>query len=74
MRREGIDTKSAGIDTEMVPFEIAQSILANAISALASEQISLSDALGRVAAENIVAEEDLALCPISNGRLRAPSF
>jgi hypothetical protein len=54
-----MNTKSTGIDTEMVPFEGAQSILANAIRALATEQISLSDALGRIAAETIVAEEDL---------------
>lgn len=48
---------TAGID--IVLLDAAQGIVANAISPLSTERLSLSDALGRVAAEEVVAEEDL---------------
>ena len=50
---------STCVDTELMPFDLARSILANAVESLSTECARLSDALGRVAAENIVAKEDL---------------
>jgi molybdopterin molybdotransferase len=47
------------VDTELMPFDLARSILADAGETLSAEPTRLSDALGRVAAENIVAKEDL---------------
>jgi molybdopterin molybdotransferase len=47
------------VDTELMPFDLARSILADAVESLSTECIRLSDALGRVAAESIVAKEDL---------------
>jgi molybdopterin molybdotransferase len=47
------------VDTELMPFDLARSILADACETLSTESTPLSDALGRVAAENIVAKEDL---------------
>ena len=47
------------VDTELMPFDLARSILADAGETLNAESTPLSDALGRVAAENIVAKEDL---------------
>jgi len=50
---------STCVDKELMPFDLARSILANAVESLSTECARLSDALGRVAAENIVAKEDL---------------
>ncbi len=47
------------VDTEPMPFDLARGILADAGETLSAESTPLSDALGRVAAENIVAKEDL---------------
>lgn len=51
------NSATAGID--MVSLDAAQGIVANAITALGAERVPLSDALGRVAAEDVAAEEDL---------------
>ncbi len=56
-----MSTKTACVDTELAIFDLAKSILAKAVEHLASESISLLDASGRIAAEDIVAEEDLVL-------------
>jgi molybdopterin molybdotransferase len=53
------------VDTELMPFDLARSILADAVESLNTEGIRLSDALGRVAAESIVAKEDLVPYPRS---------
>lgn len=53
------------VDTELMPFDLARSILADAVETLSPESIRLSDALGRVAAETIVAKEDLVPYPRS---------
>ena len=53
------------VDTELMPFDLARSILADAVESLSAERIRLSDALGRVAAESIVAKEDLVPYPRS---------
>jgi molybdopterin molybdotransferase len=50
---------TACVDAELVPFELARNVLAAASKVMGSESIPLSDALGRVAAEDIVPEEDL---------------
>lgn len=41
-----MNTKTASVDTEIVPFDTARSIVANAIGVLGCEWIPLSDALG----------------------------
>jgi molybdopterin molybdotransferase len=51
--------KTACVDTELAPFDLARSVPVSAAHVLNSESIPLSDAVGRVAAENIVAKEDL---------------
>lgn len=58
---------STCIDTELMPFDQAKSILANAAEALSSEYVPLSDALGRVAAESIVAKEAFHMLRTSLG-------
>jgi molybdopterin molybdotransferase len=47
------------VDLEFAPFELATSVVANAVRRVNSELLSLSTAVGRVAAEDIVAEQDL---------------
>lgn len=47
------------VDMEFAPFELATSVVASAVTRVSSELLSLSTAVGRVAAEDIVAEEDL---------------
>ena len=47
------------VDTDLALFDLAKSIVASAVVPLDSEPTPLSMALGRVAAEDIVAEEDL---------------
>lgn len=54
-----MNTKTASVDTEIVPFDSARSIVANAVGVLGCEWIPLSELLGRVAAEDVIAEEDL---------------
>lgn len=44
---------------DMVAFDRAQAIMSSAVPVLGSEYVSLSNTLGRVAAEDVVAEEDL---------------
>jgi len=56
---------STCVDTELMAFDLARSILAAAVESLSTESIRLADALGRVAAENIVAKEDLVPYPRS---------
>ena len=56
---------STCVDTELMPFDLARSILAHAVETLSPESIRLPDALGRVAAETIVAKEDLVPYPRS---------
>ena len=56
---------STCVDTELTPFDLARSVLADAVETLSSEPIALTDALGRIAAESIVAEEDLVPYPRS---------
>lgn len=51
--------RSTTAGAEIVTFDTARSIVANAICVLGREQVPLCDALGRVAAENVIAEEDL---------------
>lgn len=46
------------VDTEITPFDSARN-LTRAVAPLSSESIPLSMALGRIAAEDVVAEEDL---------------
>ena len=50
---------TACVDTELMPFELAKSAVAHAARCLSTESIQLFDALGRIAAEDIVAQEDL---------------
>jgi molybdopterin molybdotransferase len=52
-------TNLACAGTEPVSFDAARSILIHAVEPQKSEWISLSDAAGRVAAEDVVAKEDL---------------
>lgn len=52
-------TNLACVDTEPVLFDVARSILVRAVEPRNSEWISLSEAAGRVAADDVVAEEDL---------------
>ena len=52
-------TNFACVDAEPVLFDVARSILIHAVEPQTSERISLSDVAGRVAAEDVVAEEDL---------------
>lgn len=52
-------TNFACLDTEPVPFEFARGALVHSIGSLNSETVLLSDACGRVTAEDIVAHEDL---------------
>ncbi|HEV2400578.1 MAG TPA: gephyrin-like molybdotransferase Glp [Candidatus Sulfotelmatobacter sp.] len=47
------------VDMEFAPFELAATVVASAVTRLNSELVSLSTAVGRVVAEDIVAEEDL---------------
>jgi len=54
-----MNAKSATASIDIVSLHAAQGIVANAITALGTERVPLSDALGRVAAEDVVAEEDL---------------
>ena len=54
-----MSAKSTALAAELVAFDTAQRIVSTAVSALGSEYVSLSDVLGRVAAENVIAEEDL---------------
>ena len=56
---------STCVDMELMAFDLARSILAAAVESLSTEPIRLADALGRVAAENIVAKEDLVPYPRS---------
>jgi len=56
---------STCVDTELMPFDLARSIVADAVESLSTESIRLSDALGRVAAETISAKEDLVPYPRS---------
>ncbi len=56
---------STCVDTELMPFDLARSILAAAVESLSTESIRLTDALGRIAAESIVAKEDLVPYPRS---------
>lgn len=44
---------------DIISFDAAQNIVKNAITALGSEWVPLSEALGRVSAEAVVAQEDL---------------
>lgn len=53
------------LETQLTPFAAAKSIVADAATCLNTESIRLSDALGRIAAEDIVAEEDLVPYPRS---------
>ena len=54
-----MSVKSTTLAAELVAFDTAQRIVSTAVNVLGSEYVSLSDALGRVAAENVIAEEDL---------------
>ena len=47
------------VQKELAQFDLARSLLARVTKALSCESIPLSMALGRVAAEDIVAEEDI---------------
>jgi hypothetical protein len=48
------------VRNELAQFDLARSVLARVTKALSCESIPLSMALGRVAAEDIVAEEDIS--------------
>lgn len=54
-----MSAKTTTPPAEPVAFDTAQSIVSTAVNVLSSEYVSLSDALRRVAAENVIAEEDL---------------
>ncbi len=54
-----MSAKSTTLAAELVAFDTAQRIVTTAVKVLGSEYVSLSDVLGRVAAENVIAEEDL---------------
>lgn len=56
---------STCVPTELMPFDEAKNILADAVETLSSEYLSLSGTLGRIAAESIVAKEDLVPFPRS---------
>jgi molybdopterin molybdotransferase len=56
---------STCVAMELMPFDLAKSILVDAAETLSTESVRLSDALGRVAAESIVAKEDLVPYPRS---------
>lgn len=52
-----VNSTTAGID--IVSLDEAQDIVARAITALGTERLPLSEALGRVAGEDVIAQEDL---------------
>ena len=54
-----MSAKSTTLAAELVAFDTAQRIVSTAVNGLGSEYVSLSALLGRVAAENVIAEEDL---------------
>ena len=54
-----MSAKSTTLAAEFVAFDTAQRIVSTAVNVLGSEYVSLSALLGRVAAENVIAEEDL---------------
>ena len=54
-----MSAKSTTLAAELVAFDTAQRIVSTAVNALGSEYVSLSAVSGRVAAENVIAEEDL---------------
>lgn len=54
-----MSVKSTTLDAELVAFDTAQRIVSTAFNGLGREYVSLSALLGRVAAENVIAEEDL---------------
>ena len=60
-----MNAKTACIDTETVPFDVARNTIVHAIAPVNSETVPLMNAFGRVAAEEIVAKEDLVPYPRS---------
>jgi molybdopterin molybdotransferase len=54
-----MNEKTACVDTETVPFDVARSALFRAVESVEEETVPLADAFGRVAAEDIIAQEDL---------------
>jgi len=54
-----MNAKTACVDTELVPFDVARNALFRAVEPVNAETVPLVEAFGRVAAEDIIAKEDL---------------